>query len=184
MNKESSSNIRSALEYYDNHQLEIIELLKKIEYIKFINNAPSTNQIIFFDSDKKILLESNYESLGFYFQTSNIWRWAWSMPTLSKNDTLISRKILNYAFDLEPTKEYILRSALINSKILIKNNLQLDINIALSSYLIKKPFIFKLPIGFNDNSKDDYISYKNIFTHKSYDKFIISYLYILDYNIK
>ena len=117
------------------------------------------------------------------FQTSNIWRWAWSMPTLSKNDTLISRKILNYAFDLEPTKEYILRSALINSSTLIKNNLQLDIHIALSSYLIKKPFIFKLPIGFNQNSTDKFISYKNIFSDKLYDNFIISYLLILDYNI-
>jgi hypothetical protein len=184
MNKESSSNIRSALEYYDNHQLEIIELLKKIEFIKIIHNSPSTNQIIFYDSDKKVLLESNYETLGFYFQTSNIWRWAWSMPTLSKNDSSISRKILNYAFDLEPTKEYILRSELINSKILIKSDLQLDIHIALSSYLIKKPFIFKLPLGFNENSDDDLISYKKIFSHEFYNKFIISYLYILDYNIK
>ncbi len=183
MNKESSSNIRSALEYYDNHQLKIIELLKKIEYIKFINNTPSTNQIIFYDSNKNILLESNYEALGFYFQNSNIWKWAWSMPTLSKNDTSISRKILNYAFDLEPTKEYILRSALINSSTLINNDLQLDIHIALSSYLIKKPFIFKLPIGFNQNSTDEFISYKNIFSDKLYDNFIISYLLILDYNV-
>jgi hypothetical protein len=181
MNKETSSNIRSALEYYDNHQLKIIELLKKIEFIKIIRNTPSTNQIVFYDSDKKILLESNYETLGFYFQTSNIWRWAWSMPTLTKNDSSISRRILNYAFDLEPTKEYILRSELLNSKILIKNNLQIDIHVALSSYLTRKPFIFKLPIGF-ENSQDGFIAYKKLFSHELYNKFIISYLYILDYN--
>ena len=184
MDKKSSSDIKSALEYYDNHQLEIIELLKKIEYIKIIRNSHLTNQIIFYDSDKKVLLESNYENLGYYFQTSNIWRWAWSIPTLTKNDSSISRKILNYAFELEPTKEYILRSELINSKILIKSDIQLDIHISLSSYLIKKPFIFKLPLGFNENSEDELISYKKIFSHEFYNKFIISYLYILDYNVK
>ena len=51
------------------------------------------------------------------------------------------------------------------------------------SYLIKKPFIFKLPIGFNQNSTDGFISYKNIFSDKLYDNFIISYLLILDYNV-
>ena len=45
------------------------------------------------------------------------------------------------------------------------------------------PFIFKLPIGFNQNSTDEFISYKNIFSDKLYDNFIISYLLILDYNI-
>jgi hypothetical protein len=69
----------------------------------------------------------------------------------------------------------------ITSKI---STIEYPINECLLGKLIR-PSIFKLiQEEFPSFLEDDYISYKNIFTHKSYDKFIISYLYILDYNIK
>lgn len=92
---------------------------------------------------KKILLESSFEIMGLYLPKNNMWKWSWSIPSIHKKYTFISRKILEYAFNLHHTKEFPLRSDLINSKIKINNDLQLDIRIALSSYIGKQPLIFK-----------------------------------------
>ena len=78
-----------------------------------------------------------------------------------------------------------MRSQLINSTIPILNNMQMDINISIISYITKIPFIFKLPLITIMNKQDD-----NLF---EYAKFFIEdanrnnnvmvYMYILDFTI-
>ena len=91
--------------------------------------------------------------MGIFLPKSRMWKWSWSIPTIHKKYTFISRKILEYAFNLDHTKELPLRADLINSKIKIINDLQLDIHIALSSYIGKQPLIFKFYNKFDDDSK-------------------------------
>ena len=135
--------IRNSLEAYDRHQFKIKNFISKVKFVKFIENNNSTNQIIFFDKNKKKLFESSYEVMGIYLPQNNMWKWAWSIPSFPNKHTFMSRKILEYAFNLDPVKEYMLRSELINSKISVINDIQLDIHVALSSYISKNPFIFR-----------------------------------------
>jgi hypothetical protein len=182
------STIRSALEYYDINCEKYHNFINKIKYIKLINNNHQTDEIVFLDKNKNILLQSSYEILGIYLPKQNIWKWSWSIPTFQKKYTFISRKILEYAFNLDQDNEYLLRSKLINSKINIYNNLQLDIHIALSSYIGKQPLIFKF-YNFleenedNDNDSDSDDLFINMSNHNNNDKdYMIMYFFILNYD--
>lgn len=147
------STIRDSLEFYDNNREKYDIFFKKAKYVKFVDNNNTTDDIIFYDENKKILLESSYEIMGIYLPKNNMWKWAWSIPSIHKKYTFISRKILEYAFNLDHTKEFPLRADLINSKIKINNELQLDIRIALSSYIGKQPLIFKFYNKLDDDIK-------------------------------
>ena len=58
--------IKSSLEYYDTYQPKVIDILNDIYYIKIINNKNITDEIIFFDKNKKEIFKSSYE---IYFST-------------------------------------------------------------------------------------------------------------------
>ena len=131
--------ISNALNYYDINQPNVISILKKIRYYSFIDNINTLNQIILYDKNFKEILKSSYEIVSIYNPNTNIWKWSWSIANLEKKYTIISRKILEYALNLDPLTENILRSKLINSDIKIINKLQLDIFLSLSSYISKNP---------------------------------------------
>ena len=185
------STIRDSLEYYDNNCEKYNNFVKKVKYIKLVNNNNFTDEIIFMDENKKILLESSYEILGIYLPKQKMWKWSWSIPTWHKKFTFISRKILEYAFNLDHDKEYLLRSKLINSKIKILNELQLDIHIAISSYIGKQPLIFKFYNRIDDNSDesnankntyDDDDSFSYVSENKDFNEnYMIMYFFILNY---
>ena len=147
------STIRDSLEFYDKNQELYNVFFNKIKYIKFVDNINMIDDIIFYDENKKVLLESSYEILGVFLPKTQLWKWSWSIPSFKKKHTFISRKILDYAFNLDNFKEISLRSDLTNSKIKIINDLQLDIHIALSSYIGKQPLIFKFYNKFEDNTE-------------------------------
>jgi hypothetical protein len=179
--------IKTAIEEYDNYEYKIINFLKKIEYFKIINPNNLTPRIKFYDSNKNLLLDSGYENIGIYKQKNNIWEWGWSINSINNNQNFISRNILLYSFKLrsEIESEFFLKSILLSSKHKIKNKLQLEILLALSSYLSKFHFIFKLPILPNtvkNENTEEYINYKNLFTDKNINNCNILYLFIIDYN--
>jgi len=187
MNNNSYFNtIKTAMEEYDIYEYKIINFLKKIDYLKFENNKNLTPRVKFFDSNKNLILESGFENIGIYKQKNNIWQWGWSMNAINNNQNFISRNILSYSFKLKSDipSEFFLKSILLDSKHKIKNKLQLDILLALSSYLSKFHFILKLPItiNFNTLTQDDYINYKKLFTDKNFNDCEILYLFIIDYN--
>ena len=176
--------IRNSLEYYDEYQPRIQKLLDKIEYIKIIND-----EYIFYDSDDNIIFKSRIETLSMFTPQNNTWRWSWSVPFAKYNNTLISRKILDYAFTLNTSTDLILKSSLINSKIIITNQYQIDIYLALSSMLSKKPFIFRLylfPFFDDDDDKkknnlNNIYYYKKIINHPDKHKYISVYSFIIDW---
>jgi len=196
--------LKSSLEYYDSFQPKVIEILSKTEYILFKDNKNITDEIIFFDKNKKKILQSAYEYLAVYVPSSNTWKWAWSLPTSKKKSNFISRKILEYAFNLEQENDFLLKTTLINSKIQITNQLQLDLYVALSASLSKKPFILKtylspmnnvekykdkevegilIPLKKNDNvdTMDTTNTTNNADNADNPDNFITLYLFILDF---
>lgn len=175
--------IQTSLEFYDSNQPKIIEIIEKVHYVKFKNNNNITDEITFFDKHKKEILKSSYEILAAYVPNQQLWKWAWSLPTILKKSSFISRKILEYALNLDHEKDYLLKSTLINSKIRIINDLQLDIYIALSANLSRKPFIFKLYLAppLDKNIDPEFYPYKEINDDPDNSKYIVFYLFILDF---
>ena len=185
MNKNSYYNtIKTAIEEHDLYEYKILNFLKKIEYFKIQNDRNLTPRIKLFDSNKNLLLESSFENVGIFKQKNNIWQWGWSMNSINNNQNFISRNILTYSFKLktEIPSEYLLKAILLESKHFIKNKLQLEILLAISSYLSKFHFILKLPILPNINFEEEYINYTKLFVDKNFNECDILYLFIIDYN--
>jgi hypothetical protein len=129
--------IRNSLEYYDSFQPKIQKILNKIEYIKVINGINVNDEYVFYDSNDKPFFKSKIEMLGMFIPQDNSWKWSWSIPFAKYQNTLISRKILEYAFTLDSSTDLHLKSTLINSKLIISNQYQIDIYLALASMLSK-----------------------------------------------
>ena len=104
----------------------------------------TNSKITFFDENKKIF-ESNYEVIAYYKKDKNIghWTWAWADPYTGKNTSKLSRTILQYAFNIEPsnTDNIFIRGLLLKSHITIKNNIYIELLLAIISSLIKMPII-------------------------------------------
>ena len=137
--------IKKSLEYYDNQND------KNIKYIQNTHiEVNLKDKITIYDKDYKKLLESEYEVLGLFDNQTNIWLWSWLLPFLNSSETVISRKLLDYALKLEPQSNsddhYYIKSQLLNSRITIEDSIELDIHLALSSYLIKDLFSFIKPL--------------------------------------
>ena len=155
--------IKKSLEYYDNQNF------KNKKYIEnTIIEARANDKLIIFDKKYNILLESEYEILGLFDNQTNVWLWAWLLPFLNSSETIISRKLLDYALKLEPQSNsndhFYIKSQLLNSRITIENEIELDIHLALSSYLIKDLFLFIKPL--------------QMFLNKEHTKYITFYYLI------
>jgi hypothetical protein len=161
-----NSMIPIALEYYDKNKKMFNNFFKKIHKTETIKNSKDMekNKLLFYDKDSKLLLESSYEIIGLFYNKYNTWIWSWAIPNLSKNKILISRKLLNYALDIDITQDenkqfkYI-KSELITSRTQITSKLQLDIYLSLVSYLSKKRIIYKKRYFLNKDEPDNYIDY-------------------------
>lgn len=192
--------IRNALEYYDKFQPKIQEILDKIEYIKIIDGVNVNDEYIFYDSNNNQILKSRIETLSLFTPENNTWRWSWSVPFIKYKNNLISRKILEYAFTLNTDSDLFLKSALINSKIIISNQYQIDIYMGLAAMLSKKPFVFKLYLNTPDesdksdksaesdskgkkiNNTGNIYHYKKIINNPDKKKFISVFILIIDWN--
>lgn len=181
--------IKNSLEYYDSYQPKIQKILNKIEYIKIKKGVNINDEYIFYDSNDKPFFKSRIEQLGMFIPQDNSWKWSWSVPFAKYQNTLISRKILEYAFTLNSSTELHLKSTLINSKLIITSKYQIDIYIALASMLSKKPFVLKVYLyplieenQSSGNDTDDIYYYKKIINNPERKKFISIYVMVIDWN--
>ena len=135
--------INMSLDYYDK------QLLKYKEYFKMKNNVSIEEGFIEFYKNDKLEKKEEFEILGVLDKEKGIFIWSWLFPSIENKFTTISKDLLNYALSLEPNsntyEHYFLKTSLLNSRISIENNEQLDILISICSYLIKNKskFIFE-----------------------------------------
>ena len=183
MNPQDVNNnlIPDSLEYYDKNCEIYEDLFKSVKYIKIVK--PTTDMdysfIHMYDKDKKEILKSRYENIGIYNNKSHTWAWAWSIPNFLKNTTRIARKIINYGMELSPDSNF-LKTELITSRFRITSFIQLDMHVAIASYLSKKPVVYKYVsyITFK-RDKDDLVDITNIHESEK-DNFTIYYMFLLD----
>ena len=131
-----------ALEYYDNNIEKYEKFVKKVKNIDFQKSQSDLehNKITFIDKNNNKIYTSRYENIGIYSTKENIWTWAWSVPVFEKNSIFLIKKMLNYGIDLNDN--VFLKGELITSRFKISNKYQLDIHLALASYICKQQMIF------------------------------------------
>lgn len=145
--------IIQSLEEYDNNLLKYREYYE--QDVKFNHD---TNEIKFIDKN----YEYNFEILGIFDNNNNIWIWGWVIYI--NNDLIkIAKDLLNYGLKLEPgihsSVEYsFIKSLLVNSRILVETDIELNINLGIIYNLIKNKLLFLYPYKYYlDNDK--YITY-------------------------
>jgi hypothetical protein len=162
--------ITRSLEEYDKHAPTIDFLLRHVEKHApdfVVNNSDmKRDSVIFYDHDHNILLKSDFESLGFYYNKYKLWLWGWANPGLLSNNTYLCKKILQYGLELRLSRVD-LKYQLITSRMFIRDKNQLDVHLAVSAYLIKKPYIYP----------------HKIWVNKENDEYIINYLILTDTEI-
>jgi hypothetical protein len=143
--------IKDALVEYDTAQ-PVIKYLLKNTYTtgKRAKNDFKRSVLKFYNKDtKELVLETEVELLAFFYDKLNIWSWAWAQPGLYNADYYLSKEILIYALSLQSELAY-LKSILSTSRGVIKDWTQIDINLALSSSIVKQPYIFPFAQKLNE----------------------------------
>jgi hypothetical protein len=137
--------IITALEDYDNHRSTINYLKTNASIRLDVTNRHSNNRrsvITFKDNfTGETIIETEYEFLGIYLDSYHIWNWAWSTTQIQKSEMNISIELLQYGLNLLDKHPFI-RYLLTNSRYFIKDKSQLDIIIAICSYVTKNSYIY------------------------------------------
>lgn len=159
--------ISKALEDYDSVKPIIKHLQKNASFQIVYPSNPDIQRSVYRFTDKitnNLILESESELLAIYYKKYNVWSWAWANTSLSEGDTYFSKQLVEHAIRLKSDMSYI-KSLLITSRGLIKDDIQIDINLALAASIIKQPFIFtkKIPVT---NDKDDFVNHYVILLNK------------------
>jgi hypothetical protein len=133
--------IKSSLDYYDK---------QNIKYKKYL--PPDS---ILLNNEKKIVNKFEEsttiksEVLGVFDHNTKVFFWGWVLPYLNKNETIISRELLNYGLNIDPissiSDHFYLKSLLVNSRINIDTDFDLDLLVAMSVNLLKNKFDFIFP---------------------------------------
>jgi hypothetical protein len=155
--------IDKSLNFFDGQNKKYKEYLKEddITFNRDINSVKFNN----------LNKEFKYEVLGMFDNTTNIWMWGWMIPQFLYNETNLVRKLLNYGLKITPSviipisdEKLYLKTQMLNSRFLLKEKFQLDLHLAISSYLVK------------DNIK--FIYNKKKYLNKDKTKYITLYYFI------
>jgi len=156
--------IKKALIHYDNQNIKYSSLLKiNDENIK--PNSDNTtiieNTINFIHDNKEDIFE--FDILGYFDNQTQIWAWGWLLTNLNANQTVLSRELLNYGLKLESSsnsiEHFYIKALLVNSRIKIEEDIVLETNLAICSYLIKNKILFIYPRKrYLNNEKTEYVT--------------------------
>jgi hypothetical protein len=168
---------KKSLEYYDNQNIKYKEYLENTQF----EIKDSKFNIL---KDGNVILDGDFEIAGYFDFQTKVWINGWAIYFRIRNDTIDNSLLLKNKLSLElfnyiNDNRYNIRSnmqldnqiynyiydQLCNSRILIEDNMELDIFLGLISYLLKEKIKFIYP----------YIKYLN----NDKTKYIIRYYYIL-----
>lgn len=147
--------IVDSLRYYDKNMMKYNSFFNKIKRIEIEESQYDIvhNNMLFYDKNDNLILQSRYELIGIYSVIGKIWAWSWATPANSKNKIQIIKKVLNYGIDLNPS-DLFLKTELITSRFKITNKIQIDIHVAIASYLSKQPLIYKHKVKKIEDNED------------------------------
>lgn len=89
----------------------------------------------------KSYLKSYAQVLGIFHEPTNVFIWAWALPHSKIEDTTIVNELLRYGLTITPESNnpdhYLIKSLLVNSRIYVDIDFNLDLLLAISSYILK-----------------------------------------------
>ena len=135
--------IRESLQQYDTNK-PIIKYLLRNTTLSISETVSDTARNVFIFKDKvtgEVILNTETEILGVYYDKHNVWCWGWNCVFLANGENYMSKKILMHAMSMDVSMAYI-KSLLMTSRIVIHNIVQLDIYIALGANILKNPYIY------------------------------------------
>lgn len=161
--------IAKALIYYDSKQPFIRYLKRRAAYTVNKTSSDMKRSWISFQDRKtgETVVETEMEILGIYYSKHKVWSWAWSHPGLYNSENYLAKEILRYSLDLGPELAYI-KSVLTTSRGIVKDSVQLDINLAIGTSVIKQPYIYPYVWPVGDHVL---VYYLVLLNQKSLDKF-------------
>lgn len=148
--------IKQSLDYYDT---------KQYNYNIDNNKINIENDYIYlYTSNNNLVYSGEYEILGYLDEINKIWYWSWLISSIKLEHTKLTQDLLLYALKLDQSDKEIhnfIKSLLINSKINLYESIEIDIIIAIVSFILK--------------NKIKYISIKKIYTDINNKKYILLY---------
>ena len=148
--------IKKSLETFDDQNTNATELIQKYEGRIF----GFENPVMRFNNENFI-----FEILGVYDPNTKVWIWSWAIPIINPDYIYETSQLFKYGLTkkiiddnttvqefmyLKEDKEFskinfYIKTVFLNSRILINNNLELEILLAISSYILgnRIRFIFK-----------------------------------------
>lgn len=166
--------IYKSLEIYDNQNNDNKMFINCpnviIKTLDYTTDERDKNEIDFYVDN--IDYSFNYEVLGIFDKNTKVWIWSWNIPYLVKQLTKESRNLLNYAFSKEKDSDFnkenyskyskediFIRIQFTNSRLYLTDSFQLDILLAICSYVLQNriKFIFKKNNKFNDEFEVYYL---------------------------
>jgi len=152
MDENVSDFIKKSLNYFDEQNNKYKKYLPKNTELLL-----KEKKIIDFKT-KKLITNIDFQVLGVYHNKTNVFIWAWVLPYLNLNETKISRELLDYGLKLEPKTNnidhYYIKSLLINSRMCIENDIDLELLQSMSAYLLKDKFDFIYEYKYGKSNDD------------------------------
>lgn len=145
--------VQDALIKYDTAQPVIKYLLEKLK-IDAVKTGDDTHRTTFKFSDRstgEVLIETEVEILAVFYDKMNIWSWAWSQVGLHNSENYLAKEMLLHALKFGSELSYI-KSILTTSRGIVRDLVQIDINLAIGSSIIKQPYIYPYVYTINDNN--------------------------------
>ena len=135
--------IKKSLEHFDEQNKNNAKLLQtKLNFTYDVYITKDDEEEIE-ESDPLIAIDQStyeYECLAIFDTQTKTWIWSWCKPIILRKLVMESKYLLNYGLNLNPRNEqedfYYLKVMLVNSRIFVEDEYQLEIMLAISSYLL------------------------------------------------
>jgi len=140
--------LKNSIDKFDKCQTKYENLINKTS--DEIDLPENENKIIFYkDKEKKEKIGQFKKSiLGYFDINTKVWLWSWVVPFLGKKETELSRKILDYGLDFNPSTNssihYYIKSHFISSRIYFESDVYLDMHLAMALSVSKGKFIYRV----------------------------------------
>jgi hypothetical protein len=165
--------IINALEYYDTNMEKYEHIFDNLHYeIKYPENNYGYLKLEFYNDKNEFQFESKFEMFGEYFIDKKMWIWSWATTKMKQNSTNVSRQLWIYGSKLASENKF-LRLLLTTSRFTISNIKHIDTHLAISAYLTKTIFLYRLYLY---DGKISYSNYGGL--NNNYNKEIVKVLYI------
>jgi len=169
--------INNSLIYYFNKINKFTDEINIMNNKNKFKNKDKQNKINIFQnwSENNFYLEFidlnrkyDFEVFGLYSNISKVFSWGWVLPNEMYGKTYLVKKLFDYAYQKNVVHKYqevdfFLKVMLSNSRITINYQEQIDLILAISSFILKETDKFQFIISnkkyMSDNPDDFYIIY-------------------------